>query len=160
MSHTHSLSAPLAGWTPLHHGALVAPPTLVSYLLTHGCSPFGKTNRGLTPLDIVTAHSTLPGREDVALLLQEAMRGEGWTGGKMEQQRREADKKSRRRGKQRTEQDRIAEILEVDSRWWKRQTDLDASSDTSDDENEATESLEDVPYVRHITDMLAVDAQS
>lgn len=81
-----------AGWTPLHHAALLSPPTLVSYLMTHGCSPFAVTRRSLTPLDIVTAHSTLPGRDDIALLLEEAMRSEGWTGGRMEQKRRRLER--------------------------------------------------------------------
>jgi hypothetical protein len=48
--------------------------------MTHGCSPFDVTKRNLTPLDIVTAHSLLPGREIVALILEESMRGEGWSG--------------------------------------------------------------------------------
>ncbi|KAH9974958.1 hypothetical protein BGW80DRAFT_1457911 [Lactifluus volemus] len=82
-----------AGWTALHHAALMSPPTLVSFLLTHGCSPFSQTRLGLTPLDIVTAHSTMPGRQDVSILLGEAMRGEGWTGGRMEEQRRQEERR-------------------------------------------------------------------
>ncbi|KAG5722125.1 hypothetical protein E4T56_gene3764, partial [Termitomyces sp. T112] len=77
------LGADKDGWTPLHHAALLSPPTLVSHLMTHGCSPCAVTRRGLTPLDVVTAHSTLPGRGDVALLLEESMRSEGWIGGRM-----------------------------------------------------------------------------
>ena len=77
-----------AGWTPLHYASLLSPPTLVSYLLTHGSAPLTVTRRQLTALDIVTAHSTVPGREDVALLLEEAMREAGWKGGRMEEQRR------------------------------------------------------------------------
>ena len=60
----------------------------MSHLLTHGCSPFTQTRRHLTALDIVTAHSILPGREDVRLLLEEAMREQGWTGGRMEERRK------------------------------------------------------------------------
>jgi len=78
----------IAGWTPLHHAALLSPPTLISYLMTHGCSPFALTKRNLTPLDLVTAHSTVPGREDVAFLLEEAMKSEGWEGSRMNRRRR------------------------------------------------------------------------
>jgi hypothetical protein len=136
-----------AGWTILHHAALVAPPTLISYLLTHGSSPLAKTLRGLTPLDIVTAHTIIPGKEDIALLLEEAMRYDGWTGGKMEQKRRELEARSRRRGKRREEEEKITDILEVDPRWWNRQVELDSSSDISDDDAQVAEDLDDADYV-------------
>ena len=123
----------VAGWTPLHHAALLAPPTLVSYLMTHGCSPFDVTARNLTPLDIITAHSIMPGREDVALLLEEAMRGEGWTGGRMEQKRRLQDRFSRRKGKQRAIRDEVSRVLGINPRWWASE-DADSGSDSDDDE--------------------------
>ncbi|KAK7064296.1 DIL domain-containing protein [Favolaschia claudopus] len=125
-------NADKAGWTPLHYAALLSPPTLISYLMTHGCSPFAVTRRNLTPLDIVTAHSILPGREDVALLLEEAMRGEGWTGGKMEERRRLLEEKRKRQEKQRVVRDTVAQTLGVDSRWWRSQSD-----DFSDSESES-----------------------
>ncbi len=121
----------------MHHAALVAPPTLVSHLLTHGCSPFIVTRRQLTALDIVTASSTLPGREDVALLLEEAMREQGWTGGRMEESRRSTEKKLHRIGKRKDVQNDIGRILGIDPRWW---GEID-STELSDDEED--ESLED-----------------
>ncbi|KAJ7783698.1 DIL domain-containing protein [Mycena maculata] len=133
------LTADKSGWTPLHHAALLSPPTLISHLMTHGCSPFAVTRRNLTPLDIVTAHSIMPGRDDVALLLEEAMRGEGWTGGKMEQKRRLFDERRRRREKQRSIRDTIGQTLGVNPKWW---GDVDYSS--SDSESGDEEADEDV----------------
>lgn len=107
-----------AGWNSLHHAALVAPPTLISHLLTHGCSPLSVTRRNLTALDVVTASTTLPGREDVALLLAEAMREQGWTGGRMEERRRSTEMRLLRLGKQRNIQDDLNKTLSIDPRWW------------------------------------------
>ncbi|CDO73489.1 hypothetical protein BN946_scf185013.g124 [Trametes cinnabarina] len=111
-------TADYAGWTPLHYASLLSPPTLVSYLLTHGSSPLALTRRRLTPLDIVTAHSTLPGREDVALLLEEAMREAGWKGGRMEEQRRSLEKRMRRLGKRRRIQEEVERVLGINPKWW------------------------------------------
>ncbi|KAJ7487517.1 DIL domain-containing protein [Mycena galericulata] len=127
------LAADKDGWTPLHHAALLSPPTLISHLMTHGCSPFAVTRRNLTPLDIVTAHSILPGRDDVALLLEEAMRGEGWTGGRMEQKRRLFDERRRRREKQRSIRDSIGKTLGVNPKWW-GDSDYSSSDSESGDE--------------------------
>ncbi|KAI0375274.1 hypothetical protein BV20DRAFT_960378 [Pilatotrama ljubarskyi] len=107
-----------AGWTPLHYASLLSPPTLVSYLLTHGSSPLALTRRRLTPLDIVTAHSTVPGREDVAFLLEEAMREAGWKGGRMEEQRRSLEKRMRRLRKRRHVQEDIEKTLGINPKWW------------------------------------------
>lgn len=130
----------LAGWTPLHHAALLAPPTLVVYLMTHGCSPFDVTEKNLTPLDIITAHSVLPGRDDVAMLLEEAMRGEGWTGGRMEQKRRHYDRLSKRKGKQRAIRDDVSQVLGVSPRWW-TSDENDSGSDSDDDEDAADDDV-------------------
>jgi hypothetical protein len=124
-----------AGWTPLHHAALLSPPTLISHLMTHGCSPFAVTRRNLTALDIVTAHTIMPGREDVALLLEEAMRGDGWTGGRMEQKRKVLDERIRQRDKRKSVRDIVAKTLNVDQRWW-GDDDSDSSSDSDYEEEE------------------------
>ncbi|KIM75400.1 hypothetical protein PILCRDRAFT_827312 [Piloderma croceum F 1598] len=124
-----------AGWTPLHHAALLSPPTLISHLMTHGCSPFAVTRRNLTALDIVTAHTVMPGREDVALLLEEAMRGDGWTGGRMEQKRKLLDERIKQRDKRKSVRDIVAKTLSVDQRWW-GDDDSDSSSVDSDYEEE------------------------
>lgn len=133
---TIPLNIHLAGWIPLHHAALVAPPTLVSHLLTHGCSPFTVTRRQLTALDIVTASTTLPGREDVALLLEEAMREQGWTAGRMEETRRSTEKRMHRMSKQKDIQNDIGRILGIDPRWW---GDIDLSELSDEEESESLE---------------------
>jgi len=126
----------------------MAPPTLVSFLLTHGCSPFSKTQRGLTPLDVVTAHSTMPGRQDVALLLGEAMRGEGWTGGRMEEQRRQLERRTvwkRRRDRVRED---VAKVLPIAPQWWGDDEWQSIVSECDEDDSEGEEALlvSDAPY--------------
>ncbi|KAJ3734754.1 DIL domain-containing protein [Lentinula guzmanii] len=133
------LSADKEGWTPLHHAALLSPPTLVSHLMTHGCSPFDVTRRKLTPLDIVSAHSILPGRSDVALLIEEAMRGEGWTGGRLEEKRRILDGRTKRKKKQQSIREEVGKALDVHPRWWNSVSDEFNLSDDSDSEPEDEE---------------------
>jgi len=124
-----------AGWTPLHHAALLSPPTLISYLMTHGCSPFALTKRNLTPLDLVTAHSIVPGREDVAFLLEEAMRSEGWEGSRMNRKRRLVEQQQKLIGRQKKLRAQVTQILGVHSGWWGPESETPGSdSDTSDDE--------------------------
>ncbi|PSR75867.1 hypothetical protein PHLCEN_2v8781 [Hermanssonia centrifuga] len=125
-----------AGWIALHHAALAAPPTLISHLLTHGASPFTVTRRKLTALDIVTAHSTLPGREDVALLLEEAMRERGWTGGRMEEHRRVLEQKRLLAEKRKEVQDNIGRILGIGQRWWGDPNAEFSFSDQEEDEED------------------------
>ena len=103
--------------------------------MTHGCSLFTTTRRSLTALDIVTAHSTVPGREDVALLLEEAMRGQGWSGGRMEAQRRSLDERTKRRTSERLVRDDIGKTLGVNPRWWDG-TESDASTESESDEED------------------------
>ncbi|KAG9314294.1 hypothetical protein JVU11DRAFT_5083 [Chiua virens] len=123
------------GWTPLHHAAILAPPSLVSYLMTHGCSPFSVTKRQLTPLDIVTAHTILPGREDIVLLLEESMRSEGWTGGRMEQRRRAMDEHLKHKNRQKDLYDSVSKIVDIPTQWW-GEHDTETSSTTSDSDDE------------------------
>lgn len=121
------------GWTALHHASLFSPPTLVSYLLTHGCSPLTPTRRNLTAFDIVTGYSQIPGREDIALLLEEAMREEGWTGGgSRERQRKIYEERERRRGKRREIMTGVGRVLGLADRWWGDDGDDDSSDDDED----------------------------
>ncbi|KIJ68538.1 hypothetical protein HYDPIDRAFT_173232 [Hydnomerulius pinastri MD-312] len=147
-----------AGWTPLHHAAVLAPPTLVSHLMTHGCSPLSVTKRQLTPLDIVTAHTLLPGREDVALLLEESMRSEGWTGGRMEQRRRALDEQLKRKDRQKDLRNSVVKTLDVPVQWW-RDDDSESSSSQSDSEedDDSNEDLYTPPL--DFTSMLAWSPQ-
>ncbi|KZP03002.1 hypothetical protein FIBSPDRAFT_769591, partial [Athelia psychrophila] len=124
-----------AGWTPLHHAALLSPPTLISHLMTHGCSPFAVTRRNLTPLDIVTGHTIMPGREDVALLLEAGMRGEGWEGGRMERKRKVLEEHLKKKGKRKRVRDEVTKALSVDHKWWGDE-DSESESDESDVEEE------------------------
>lgn len=105
--------------------------------MTHGCSPFSVTRRNLTPLDVVTAHSIIPGREDVALLLEEAMRGEGWSGGRMEQRRRFVEQQMKKNRKQKDICDGIGRVLDVDPKWWN--ADVTSSDEDTDDEDGSVE---------------------
>lgn len=139
----------LAGWVALHHAALVAPPTLVSHLLTHGSSPLATTRRQLTALDIVTARSTLPGREDVALLLEEAMRERGWTGGRMEERRRILEKRMRRVRKRKELQDKVGTILGINPRWW-GEMDSELMFGEADEDEEDEDMGEYTVFVRHL----------
>ncbi|KAG1881575.1 DIL domain-containing protein [Suillus tomentosus] len=136
-------SADKAGWTALHHAAVLCPPTLVSHLMTHGCSPFAETRRRLTPLDIVTAHTVLPGRDDIALLLEEAMRSQGWMGGRMEKKRRALDEQLKRKGRQKSVRENISKVLGLQNQWWGScEEDEGFSSDDSDgDDDELDEEL-------------------
>ncbi|PPQ92673.1 hypothetical protein CVT25_013980 [Psilocybe cyanescens] len=135
------LTADKAGWTPLHYAAILSPPTLVSFLMTHGCSPFALTERKLTPLDIVTAHSTLPGKEDVALLLEEAMRGEGWTGGRMEERRRAFEQRSRKKGQKKEIREGVGKVLGVNPEWWGKDSELSDDESDSDEDEEADDGV-------------------
>jgi len=108
--------------------------------MTHGCSPFAATRRNLTALDIVTAHSILPGREDVALLIEEAMRGEGWTGGKMEVKRRLLEDRVKRKGKKRRVREDVGKILGVHPGWWG-----DEDPDSSPLQSDSDSDLEEEP---------------
>jgi hypothetical protein len=104
--------------------------------MTHGCSPFTVTRRNLTPLDVVTAHSILPGRDDVALLLEESMRGEGWTGGRMEQKRRSSEQRVKRKERRKEVRDEINKVLSVNPAWWGLDSDSDSSDSGSEDEDD------------------------
>ncbi|KAF8682365.1 positive myosin-light-chain-phosphatase [Rhizoctonia solani] len=112
----------LLGWTPLHYAALHAPPTLVLYLSTHGCSPLSKSLKGLTPLDIVTGYDVIPGREDVALVLEESMRASGWTGNARNQIKemkiQEEAARSARRAQRRNEWSETGRLLGLADQWW------------------------------------------
>lgn len=107
-----------AGWTPLHYAAVLSPPTLVSHFLKSGCSPFVRTRRNRSSLDLVTGHSLIPGRETVALLLEEAMRTEGWTGGRMEERRKTLDERAVRLRKRNAVRESVNQTLSLDPTWW------------------------------------------
>lgn len=104
--------------------------------MTHGCSPFTVTRRNLTPLDVVTAHSILPGRDDVALLLEESMRGEGWIGGRMEHKRRLSEQRMKRKERKKEMRAGINKVFNVNPAWWPLDRDPDSSDSGSEEEEE------------------------
>jgi hypothetical protein len=105
----------------------------------------------LTALDIVTAHSTLPGKDDVALLLEEAMRGQGWTGGRLEQKRRLFDQRLKRKGKRKAIREDIGKVLGISSDWWGNDPDSEESdSDDDEDNGEDDTDLDERLYVSGI----------
>lgn len=78
----------------------------------------------------------MPGREDVRLLLEEAMREEGWTGGRMEERRRAEERRAQRFSKRKALQESVGKILDIGSTWW-GDLDADAFSDASDNEDDS-----------------------
>ncbi|KAJ8584704.1 hypothetical protein M405DRAFT_936460 [Rhizopogon salebrosus TDB-379] len=152
-------SADKAGWTALHHAAVLCPPTLVSHLMTHGCSPFAETRRRLTPLDIVTAHTVLPGRDDIALLLEEAMRSQGWMGGRVEEKRRALNEKLKHKARQRSVREDVSKVLGLQNQWWGsyEEDDSSLSDDPDGDDDGVDEALYTPPL--DFTSMLAWSPQ-
>lgn len=132
-----------AGWTPLHYAAVLSPPTLISHFLKSGCSPFTRTRRNLTPLDLVTGHSLIPGRETVALLLEEAMRTEGWTGGRMEERRKALEERTMRLEKRDAVREGVNQALGFSSAWWGEN-----GSDV-DEEDVDEDKMDEAVYVSH-----------
>jgi hypothetical protein len=110
------------GWTPLHHAALRAPPTLIVYLLAHGASALAVTNKSFTPVDLICAYQPLPDRQDVVLILQESMREQGWMGSPLEQRRdrrqHRRDARHSRNMKRAAEWSRIGNDLGIEEGWW------------------------------------------
>lgn len=86
----------------------------------------------MTALDLVTAYSVIPGRESVALFLEEAMKGEGWQSSKMALQRRSFEDKQREREAWKSEREAMEKILELNSRWWQVDEYI-PSTDTSEE---------------------------
>ena len=106
------------------------------------------------PLDILTAHSILPGREDVALLLQETMRSEGWTGGRVEENRRVLVERRKRRRTQRHIRKDVGQVLGVHPRWWGPDSDEDESESDAEEEDPLDE-MESSIYVCFFFDISA-----
>jgi hypothetical protein len=60
----------------------------------------------------------MPGRQDVALLLGEAMRSEGWTGGRMEEQRQQEERRKARKHRQERVREDVGKVLSIAPQWW------------------------------------------
>ena len=109
----------------------------------------------LTALDIVTAHSTLPGKDDIALLLEEAMRGQGWTGGRLEQKRRLFDRRLKRKGRRKAIREDIGKVLGISSDWWAK--DPDSEESDSDDDEDNGEDVTDLNECLYVGGIFPVD---
>ncbi|OJA16275.1 hypothetical protein AZE42_00123 [Rhizopogon vesiculosus] len=119
--------------------------------MTHGCSPFAETRRRLTPLDIVTAHTVLPGRDAIALLLEEAMRSQGWMGGRMEEKRRALDEKLKRKSRQKSVRENVSKVLGLQNQWWPSYEEDDSS--LSDDSDGDDDGHDEALYVSRISSL-------
>ncbi|KAG9051555.1 hypothetical protein FS837_004065 [Tulasnella sp. UAMH 9824] len=143
-----------AGWTPLHFAALHAPPTLVSYLLTHGASPLSKSHRGLTPLDVITAYEEMPTRADIAFLLEQAMRERGWYGSEIDRRRerkkRRKEMREQKGRRRREEWGQIGHVLSLPDEWWGEDHDdaasVESESESGSDDEESDDEEVPTPY--------------
>lgn len=95
----------------------------------------------MTALDIVTAYSVIPGREDVALFLGEAMRGEGWQDNKLSLKRQTMNDKLKHFERRQAERLAIQRILDLNGQWW-GQNDDDSPEEPSENEKD----IEDVEF--------------
>lgn len=116
----------------------------MSFLLTHGCSSLTQTRRNLTALDIVTGYSRIPGREDIALLLEEAMRTDGWQGGGRRERQRKIYEENEMRAKRKRElMSRVGRTLGLTDRWWGSRDDDPQAEEVEEDDNM---DIDDVRY--------------
>jgi hypothetical protein len=83
----------------------------------------------------------MPGRQDVALLLGEAMRGEGWTGGRMEEQRRRSERRIARKHRRERIREDVVKVLPVAPQWWGDDEWHSVASESDEDESEGEEAL-------------------
>jgi hypothetical protein len=94
----------------------------VAYLVTHGASPLATSHKSLTPLDVITSYQPIPNRQDVALVLQDAMQESGWDGSPLEIRRqrrnRQREAKQAQTNKRIGEWDRIGRVLGMRHGWW------------------------------------------
>ena len=83
----------------------------------------------------------MPGRQDVALLLGEAMRGEGWTGGRMEEQRRQLERRAARKRRRERVREDIGKVLSIAPQWWGDDELQAIASESDEDDSEGEETV-------------------
>ena len=83
----------------------------------------------------------MPGRQDVALLLGEAMRGEGWTGGRMEEQRRQLERRAERERRRERVRENVGKVLPIAPQWWGDDEWQTIVSESDEDGSEGEEAL-------------------
>ncbi len=91
----------------------------------------------------------MPGRQDVALLLGEAMRGEGWTGGRMEEQRRQVERRTARQLRRERIREDIGKVISISRQWWgdDEWQAIASESDEGETDGEETDLVGDTLYV-------------
>ena len=83
----------------------------------------------------------MPGRQDIALLLGEAMRSEGWTGGRMEEQRRQLERRTARERKRERVREDVGSVISIPPQWWGDDEWQAISSEEDEDEGDGEEAL-------------------
>lgn len=83
----------------------------------------------------------MPGRQDVALLLGEAMRGEGWTGGRMEEQRRQVERRAARERRREHVREDVGKVLSIAPQWWRDDEWQAIAFESDEDESEGEETI-------------------
>ena len=90
----------------------------------------------------------MPGRQDVALLLGEAMRGEGWTGGRMEEQRRQLERRTAQKHRRERVRENVVKVLAIAPQWWGDDEWQSIVSESDEDDSDGEEALlvSDAPH--------------
>lgn len=83
----------------------------------------------------------MPGRQDVALLLGEAMRGEGWTGGKMEEQRRQLERTAAWKRRRERAREEVGKVVSIAPQWWGDDEWLAIAPESDEGESEGEETV-------------------
>jgi len=83
----------------------------------------------------------MPGRQDVALLLGEAMRGEGWRGGRMEEQRRQLEQRAAQKRRRERVREDVGKVLTIAPQWWADDEWEAMASEADVDESEVEETV-------------------
>lgn len=102
----------------------------------HSASPLATSQKHLTPLDVITGYQPVPNRQDVALLLAEAMREQGWQGTPLEIRRQARNRrrlaKTAEKVKRVGEWDRMGRVLGMGESWWAGVYQLDEDEEDED----------------------------
>lgn len=79
------------------------------------------------------------------------MRGEGWTGGRMEEQRRQSERRIARKRRREGIREDVGKVLSVAPQWWGDDEWQSITSESDEDESEGEEALLVSDYHVHIT---------
>lgn len=69
------------------------------------------------------------------------MRGEGWTGGRMEEQRRQSERRIARKRRREGIREDVGKVLSVAPQWWGDDDWQSITSESDEDESEGEEAL-------------------